>query len=133
MPQHEVGYRPWNGQTTAQAGRWRIITDTGFRLVFKSMWVRRLLFLAWLPIFYFGTIFFILENPDILGPQKSAQNQGGMMEALDKVKTLLCETKTSEEIHFETFFKTYQMDKSWLNKSHLAVLRNSATLSGAFS
>lgn len=64
MPQHEVGYRPWNGQSTAQIGRWRIITETGFRLVFKSMWVRRLLFLAWLPIFYWGTVFFFIENPE---------------------------------------------------------------------
>ena len=88
MPQHEVGYRPWNGQTTAQAGRWRIITDTGVRLVFKSMWVRRLLFLAWLPIFYWGTIFFFIENPEIIGApaNQSIEAEGGMIGALDKVK-----------------------------------------------
>ena len=89
MPQHEVGYRPWNGQSTAQIGRWRIITETGFRLVFKSMWVRRLLFLAWLPIFYWGTVFFFIENPDVVGsgrPPNSFNTDGDLTETFDKVK-----------------------------------------------
>ena len=62
MPQHEVGYRAWTGKRTSQAGRWWIIAETGFQAALKSPWVRRLLFVAWLPIFYWGTIFFVLEN-----------------------------------------------------------------------
>lgn len=62
MPQHEVGYRSWNGKRTAQASRWWIIAETGFQAALKSAWVRRILFVAWLPIFYWGTIFFVLEN-----------------------------------------------------------------------
>lgn len=62
MPQHEVGYRAWNGKRTSQAGRWWIIAETGFQAALRSPWVRRLLFVAWLPIFYWGTIFFVLEN-----------------------------------------------------------------------
>lgn len=62
MPQHEVGYRAWNGKRTAQSSRWWIIAETGFQAALKSSWVRRILFVAWLPIFYWGTIFFVLEN-----------------------------------------------------------------------
>jgi hypothetical protein len=62
MPQHEVGYRPWSGKKTSQASRWWIIAETGFQSALKSTWVKRILFVAWLPIFYWGTIFFVLEN-----------------------------------------------------------------------
>lgn len=71
MPQHEVGYRRWTGEHTSQASRWWIIAETGFQSAFKSRWVRRILFVAWLPIFYWGTIFFVVENVLVPGTSES--------------------------------------------------------------
>lgn len=71
MPQHEVGYRAWNGKRTSQISRWWIIAETGFQAALKSAWVRRILFVAWLPIFYWGTTLFVLEN--VLSPPEPAK------------------------------------------------------------
>ena len=62
MPVHNVGYRPWTGQKTPQWTRWWIIANTGINLAFKSKWVRRLLFFAWLPVLYWAIAFFVLEK-----------------------------------------------------------------------
>jgi len=102
MPQHEVGYRPWTGKPTAQVGRWWIIADTGFRLVFKSTWVRRLLFLAWLPIFYWGTVFFFVENLEMVSDPTRSQavqlgNEDGGWEQLDKIKKAVLKNKVARQ------------------------------------
>ncbi len=62
MPIHDVGYRPWNGEKTPQFSRWWVICETGIRLAAKSRWVRRILFVAWLPVMYWGVGFFFLEQ-----------------------------------------------------------------------
>jgi ABC-2 type transport system permease protein len=62
MPIHEVGYRGWNGKRTSQFSRWWIISSTGIRLAAKSRWVRRILFVAWLPVMYWGIGFFFVEK-----------------------------------------------------------------------
>lgn len=62
MPIHDVGYRGWNGSRTSQFSRWMIISQTGIRLAAKSKWVRRILFVAWLPVMYWGIGFFFIEK-----------------------------------------------------------------------
>ncbi len=62
MPIHDVGYRKWDGKKTPQSSRWFIIADSGFRLAFKSRWVRRILLAAWLPLIYFATTIFVAEQ-----------------------------------------------------------------------
>ena len=62
MPIHEVGYRVWNQERTSQLTRSWIICETGIRLATKSSWVRRILFVAWLPVMYWGIGFFFLEK-----------------------------------------------------------------------
>ena len=62
MPIHEVGYRAWDGERTSQLSRWWVICETGIRLATKSRWVRRILFVAWLPVMYWGIGFFFLEK-----------------------------------------------------------------------
>jgi hypothetical protein len=62
MPVHNVGYRAWTGHKTPQWTRWWIIANTGINLAFKSKWVRRLLFFAWLPVLYWAIAFFVLEK-----------------------------------------------------------------------
>jgi len=62
MPIHDVGYRGWDGKKTNPLTRWKIITYTGIRLALRSRWVARILFLAWLPVMYWGVGFFFIEN-----------------------------------------------------------------------
>ncbi len=62
MPIHDVGYRGWNGERTSQFSRWWIISSTGIKLAAKSRWVRRILFVAWLPVMYWGIGFFFVEK-----------------------------------------------------------------------
>ncbi len=58
MPVHNVGYRPWAGKKTPQWKRWWIISQTGISLAFKSAWVKRIMFFAWIPLLYWGVFFF---------------------------------------------------------------------------
>ena len=62
MPIHEVGYRAWKQERTSQLYRCWVICETGIRLAAKSPWVRRILFVAWLPVMYWGAGFFFLEK-----------------------------------------------------------------------
>ena len=62
MPIHDVGYRGWSGKKTSPLTRWTIITTSGIRLAAKSRWVRRMLFVAWLPVLYWGLGFFFVEK-----------------------------------------------------------------------
>lgn len=62
MPIHDVGYRAWEGNRTSPMSRWTIISLSGIRLAAKSRWVRRILFVAWLPVMYWGIGFFFVEK-----------------------------------------------------------------------
>ena len=62
MPVHDVGYRAWEGHRTSPASRWSIISFSGIRLAAKSKWVRRIIFVAWLPVMYWGIGFFFVEK-----------------------------------------------------------------------
>ena len=57
-----LGYRGWSGDLNLDWTRWFVITVTGVRRSWKSSWLRRLLFFAWLPTLWFGTGFFIWEQ-----------------------------------------------------------------------
>lgn len=62
MPIHDLGYRAWTGPLVPQWARFWAITATGMRLVWKSGWLRRLVFAAWLPALYFGVAFLFYEQ-----------------------------------------------------------------------
>ena len=62
MPVHKVGYRKWDGEKTPQWNRWWIITESGFKIAFKSAWVRRILLVCWLPVLYWGLGLFVIEQ-----------------------------------------------------------------------
>ncbi len=62
MPIHDVGYRRWDGQVVGFSNRWLAITNKGFEIALRSQWVRRMMFLAWLPALYFGAGLFFFER-----------------------------------------------------------------------
>ena len=62
MPIHDLGYRGWEGRRSSDGVRWWVIAQTGVRLTWKSTWVRRMLFFAWLPTLAWGIGFFLYEQ-----------------------------------------------------------------------
>lgn len=62
MPVFDVGYRPWNAKREPEWWRVWVIATTGIRLAWKNHWLRRMLFVAWLPAIYFGIAFFAYER-----------------------------------------------------------------------
>ncbi len=62
MPIHDVGYRPWNYQKSPVWTRWLIIAQSGIRLTFKSKWIRRVMLFAWLPVLFWASAFFGVEQ-----------------------------------------------------------------------
>ncbi len=62
MPIHDVGYRRWEGTLTSVWLRWTVVAGAGIRLFWKSHWLRRMLFFAWLPAAVTGIGFFAYEQ-----------------------------------------------------------------------
>lgn len=62
MPIHDLGFRKWEGERSSAAVRWWVIAQTGVRLAWKSSWVRRMLFFAWMPTLTWAIVFFLYER-----------------------------------------------------------------------
>lgn len=62
MPIIDLGYRKWDGERSSRLLRPLAITATGLKLVWRGVWIRRLLLLAWLPAIPMGIGFFIYEQ-----------------------------------------------------------------------
>jgi len=58
MPIYEFGYRHWEGTLRPWWLRWFPITRMGVGLALQNRMLRRLMFVAWLPLAYFGAAFF---------------------------------------------------------------------------
>ena len=61
MPIHDLGYRALQEPTGLQMPRWWVIAQTGLHLSWKSQWLRRMLFLAWMPAIGLGVLLFFYE------------------------------------------------------------------------
>ena len=83
MPIHDVGYRKWTGIKTSALWRWWIITKSGVRLAFKSNWVKRMLFAAWLPLLYWGGVFLFIENAMLQDEQRNGSFEVQQQELLN--------------------------------------------------
>ncbi len=62
MPIHKAGYRAWEGRRVSEWSRWLTISSTGIRRASKSTWLKRLLFVALLPLLFFAIPFFLFEQ-----------------------------------------------------------------------
>lgn len=62
MGLHNLGYREWTGQQAPTWTRWAVISQMAIQAAWKSRWVRRLLFLACVPIFWYGLALFAWEQ-----------------------------------------------------------------------
>ncbi len=59
---HQLGYRGWSGLRAPGWTRWIVISEVGLRRAWQNQWLKRLLFLAWLPAVWFGIGFFLWEQ-----------------------------------------------------------------------
>lgn len=62
MPLHDLGYRAWTGDMEPEYQRFWMIAQTGIRLAWRSMWLRRMLLAAWTPAVLAGLGFFFFER-----------------------------------------------------------------------
>ena len=59
---HQLGYRGWSGARAPGWTRWTVISAVGVRRAWQSLWLKRMLFFAWLPAIWFGVGFFAWEQ-----------------------------------------------------------------------
>ena len=68
MPISELGYRHWEGRRVHPLLRWVAITRTEVGIAYRdSKLLRRFLIVAWMPLLYFGPLFFAVgyaADPD---------------------------------------------------------------------
>lgn len=62
MPIHNPGYRGWEGERIPGATRTAVIASTGVRRTAKSKWLKRLMFLAMLPVLFLSVPLFLFEQ-----------------------------------------------------------------------
>ncbi|MEN9553969.1 MAG: hypothetical protein RLZZ232_255 [Planctomycetota bacterium] len=62
MPIHDPGYREWHGVRAALLTRWMVVAEIGIRRAWLSMWLRRMMFFAWMPAALMGFLIFVYEQ-----------------------------------------------------------------------
>ncbi len=92
MPIHDLGYRPLQQQRIPRVPRWWVIAQTGLQLSWKSQWLRRMLFLAWLPAVGLGLMLFVYEfsmtqPPERMGAHALLRNLPNSGSVIDSMLT----------------------------------------------
>ena len=62
MPIHNLGYREWDGRLESPSSRWTVVSGIGIRRSWQSMWLRRMVFVAWIPALMYGCLIFFYEQ-----------------------------------------------------------------------
>ncbi|MCH2203391.1 MAG: ABC transporter permease [Fuerstiella sp.] len=62
MPIHSLGYREWNGPLSSAESRWTVIAWIGIRRAWQSMWLRRIVFFAWVPGVLMALLIYLFEQ-----------------------------------------------------------------------
>lgn len=65
---NNLGYRGWTGRLNPGWLRWTVIAAVGVRRAWSSTWLKRMMFLAWLPAVWFAVLFFVWEQA-VLHPE----------------------------------------------------------------
>ena len=64
MPIHNLGYREWNGQLGSSSSRWLVVAEIGILRAWQSTWLRRMMYLAWVPGVLMGFMIFLFEQAE---------------------------------------------------------------------
>ncbi|MHC4781420.1 MAG: hypothetical protein ACYTFG_22845, partial [Planctomycetota bacterium] len=73
MPIYDKGYRRWEGTLKGRLFRWLTIAKAGIRLSARGKWLRRFVMIAWLPLLYYGLIFFAVGQMTEVENMEKAQ------------------------------------------------------------
>ncbi len=109
---HRLGYRGWGGQLEGGWFSWVVIATVGVRRAWTSSWLKRMLFLAWLPAVWFGAGFFIWEQAALDGEWQLAAGQ--MMRGLPPTPVF---DKIRESVQTGDFESSRHMVWAWLLQS----------------
>jgi hypothetical protein len=90
MPIHDLGYRAWEGVRSSESLRWFVIAQNAFLRAWSNQWLRRLLFLVWIPAVFFGALFFVYERA--IASNESFQALQGAAALLTPYQDVLDET-----------------------------------------
>jgi ABC-2 type transport system permease protein len=88
MKVRDLGYREWQGELRPESERWWATAETGFRLAWRSMWLRRMLMIAWLPAIMWGLAFFAIENAVSRGVPEEAVLRVPLFQSLPDYSTM---------------------------------------------
>jgi len=101
MPLYNLGYRPWRGKLDPGRERWWVIAQTGIRLAWRSMWLRRMLLLAWGPAVFIGLGFFTFERA--IKEQSFATGQVRLQDGMTLALTRLFSGLPNSEVVSDAF------------------------------
>lgn len=79
MPIHSLGYRNWSGPLSSAKSRWTVIAGIGIRRAWQSMWLRRIVFFAWVPGVLMAFLIYLFEQAAAEG-HASAFMYSGLVE-----------------------------------------------------
>jgi ABC-2 type transport system permease protein len=109
---NRLGYRSWSGTLDRGWLRWMVIAAVGVRRAWTSSWLKRMLFLAWLPAVWFGAGFFIWEQAALDGEWQLAATQ--MMRGLPPSPVF---DQIRESVQTGDFESSRHMVWAWLLQS----------------
>jgi hypothetical protein len=67
MTAGRLGYRHWHGERTGRVARVSAIARVGVTVAWRSVWLRRIVYTAWLPVLWWGAGFLAFESVDVVG------------------------------------------------------------------
>jgi ABC-2 type transport system permease protein len=79
MPIHSLGYREWSGPLSSANSLWTVIAGIGIRRAWQSMWLRRIVFFAWIPGVLMAVLIYLFEQAASEG-NTSAYMYNGLVE-----------------------------------------------------
>jgi ABC-2 type transport system permease protein len=79
MPIHSLGYRAWSGPLESAESRWTVIARIGIRRAWQSMWLRRIVFFAWIPGVLMAMLIYMFEQA-VSDGNSSAFLTGGVVQ-----------------------------------------------------
>ena len=105
VPVNDLGYRKWDGERGSLYWRWLTIAMAGIKIVYKSQWIKRIMFVAWAPALMVGGLFFFYEQYVENRDQISVDNAG--VQGFDQVKGILqlFSSNRQAEVVIESFTK----------------------------
>jgi ABC-type transport system involved in multi-copper enzyme maturation permease subunit len=74
MPIYDKGYRRWQGELRGRFYRWFTIARAGIRQSGKGKWLRRFILIAWMPLLYYGLVFFVVGQLTTVESMEKAQS-----------------------------------------------------------